>query len=490
MTAIVIGLVLVVVAAYIVVKSKQKKAETPGVNAARSNHHREGSLGNGENKSTPRTDGKSKSGTKVEGCGISAPQAGVKPRNLSGGVGQSQANGQRKERVVASKPYTVDSLPFLHDVFDIDYSKKLFFQYELTDSQGLRYPLMRVPQKGTAIKLPVHGRNGKRGFSERMLCNAISKYKLKGFYDNLSVMVKGVAFTPDLAYINVAKGIFIDIEVDEPYAGFEKLPTHYKVGNGTVDDRRNLSFTERGWIALRFSEKQIVEQCDSCLKYVYEVIRRMDTSVAVPNALVKAPALKGMEMWTLDEAKEYIRDRYREKMLGISEFICASSATAQMTLPDYVGGNEIETNLKRKEEERVWKRCQATGKAQDYLRLYPQGKFVDEAKTDIDKTLWTICQMHKEYRRYLNETKFGKFKAEAETLLQEQQRIEKQRRLAEQQRIREIQDREERQRREAQAEQRRREDEERKRREAINYERRQVSTNNPSTKTPSSRGYA
>lgn len=376
------------------------------------------------------------------------------------------------------------------DSSDIDYRKKLYFQYELTDSQGLRYPLMRVPQKGTAIKLPVRGRNGKRGFSEQMLCNAISKYNLKGFYDNLSVVVKGVAFTPDLAYINMAKGIFIDIEVDETYAGYEQLPIHYKVGNGTVDDRRNVSFTERGWIVLRFSEKQIVEQCDSCLKYVYEVIRRMDTSVAVPNALVKAPALKGMEMWTLDEAKEYIRDRYREKMLGISEFICASSATAQMTLPDYVGGNEIETNLKRKEEERVWKRCQATGKAQDYLRLYPQGKFVDEAKTDIDKTLWTICQMHKEYRRYLNETKFGKFKAEAETLLQEQQRIEKQRRLAEQQRIREIQDREERQRREAQAEQRRREDEERKRREAINYERRQVSTNNPSTKTPSSRGYA
>lgn len=490
MTAIVIVLVVVIVAAYIVVKSKQNNAETPGANAARGNYHREGSLGNGEHKPTPRTDGKSKSGTKVESCGISAPQNGVKPRNLSGSGVQPQDNKQRQERVVASKPYTIVSLPFLHDVFDIDYSKKLYFQYALTDSQGLRYPLMRVPQKGTAIKLPVHGRNGKRGFSERMLCNAISKYKLKGFYDNLSVMVKGVAFTPDLAYINVAKGIFIDIEVDEPYAGYEKIPTHYKVGNGTVDDRRNVSFTERGWIVLRFSEKQIVEQCDSCLKYVYEVIRRMDTSVVVPDVLAKAPALKGMEMWTLEDAKEYIGDHYREKMLGISGFIMSSRATTQMTLSDYPGANEIEANLKCKEEERVWTQCRATGKVQDYLQHYRTGKFVAEAKSYMDKSLWEECKRKSEYRRYLNETTIGKYKTEAETLLLEQQRKEEQTRRAEAQRLREIRDREERQKQERLAAQRRREEDERKRREAMNYERRQVSTNNTSTKTPSSRGYA
>ena len=120
MTVIVIALVLVVVAAFIVVKSKPKSAETSGANAVRANNHSEGSLGNGENKPTPHTGSNPESGKKVEGCGISASQAGVKLRNLSGGEGQSQTDGQRKEYVIVPKPYTIVSSPFLPDVFDID----------------------------------------------------------------------------------------------------------------------------------------------------------------------------------------------------------------------------------------------------------------------------------------------------------------------------------------------------------------------------------
>lgn len=89
--------------------------------------------------------------------------------------------------------------------------------------------------------MPVRGRCGKRGVCEQKLCEEIEKLNLFGFYDNLSLFVidRCSRYEPDLAYIDAKKGIFIDIEIDEPYSGLERKPIHYTIGDYTVDDKRN-----------------------------------------------------------------------------------------------------------------------------------------------------------------------------------------------------------------------------------------------------------
>lgn len=390
-----------------------------------------------------------------------------------------------------AQPYTVVSVPFLSDVFDIDYTKKVYFKYDLNASKELKYPLMRTPQKDTEIKLPVHGRSGKRGFSEHTLCNAIKKYGLEKFYDNLTVFAEGCHFEPDLAYIDADKGIFIDIEIDEPYAGYERKPIHYKINNNaTVDDRRNKHFTDRGWIVIRFSEKQIVEQCGSCLKYIYNVIRKMDSSSAIPKSLVCFSDLKEETMWTKDDAQWKKNNKEREKMLKISEFICSSKVLTQVEVTDYKGSEVIERNVKRKHEEEVWKRCSVQKKWQDYIDRYPRGRFVNQAKKEIDKSLWEECKKQKMYERYLKETKIGEFKTEAEDFILKEQKFREECRRKEQEHLIAIRDEEERKKKEALAEQKRREEDERKKQEAERYERQNITTVHSSPKTPSSRGYA
>lgn len=386
-------------------------------------------------------------------------------------------------------PYTVVSVPFLSDVFDIDYTKKVYFKYDLDASKELKYPLMRTPQKNTEVKLPVHGRSGKRGFSEHTLCNAIKKYGLEKFYDNLTVFAEECPFEPDLAYIDADNGIFIDIEIDEPYAGYERMPIHYKIdNNATVDDCRNKHFTDRGWIVIRFSEKQISEQCESCLKYIYSVIRMMDSSLAIPKSLVCFPDLKEETMWTKDDAQWKMKNKEREKMLKISEFICSSKELPQVEVTDYKGSEMIERNVKRKHEKEVWERCSEQKKWQDYISEYPRGRFANQAKKKIDESLWEECKKQNAYRRYLKETEIGEFKAEAEDFILKEQREECRRKK--QEHLIAIRDEEERKKKKALAEQKRREEDEQRKQEAERYERQNITTVHSSPKTPSSRGYA
>lgn len=388
-----------------------------------------------------------------------------------------------------AKPYTVVYVPFLSNKFEIDYSQRIYFKYDLPTSKELKYPLLRTPQKGTEIKLPVSGRNGKRGFSEETLCRAIEKYGLQNFYDNLSVVANSYPFEPDLAYIDVDKGIFIDIEVDEPYVGDERKPIHCRVNKDTTDDYRNLCFTERGWIVLRFSERQIVEQCDSCLKHIYEVVQKMDRSLSIPESLVNAAKIKEEDMWTRAMVLSKIANEEREKLLGISKFICSNTGV-RAKVSDYKGAQVIEDNLKNKKDEDEWKSCAAQKKWQDYVNKYPHGNFVNQAKGEIDKSLWEESKKQKTYQRYLKETKLGKYKADAENLISEQKRQGEEKHRQELKRIKTIQDEEERKRRENLETQKRREEEERKKREAERYERQHVSTVHSAPKAPSSRAYA
>lgn len=251
-----------------------------------------------------------------------------------------------------SKPYTIKSVHFLLSNLNLDYKATYTVQYSISCSLDAKFPIIRAPKKGCEIKLPMIGRSGKRGACEERLCNMIEELKLHGFYDNLSLVIGNNAthYEPDLAYINVKKGIFIDIEIDEPYSGWERLPIHYKTKYGTIDDLRNNYFTERGWTVLRFSEKQVHEQPKSCLKRVYQLLHEMDGSITMPQCLATEVNISPNDMWTKEQAERMEQDKEREKMLGIDKFIMSPERPNE-ALKDYSHGQEIEKKISNRKKE-------------------------------------------------------------------------------------------------------------------------------------------
>ena len=250
------------------------------------------------------------------------------------------------------KTYTVQTIPFLTSKLDLDYEAIYKVSYSIHDSDEAKFPIIRAPKIGCVIKLPVIGRSGKRGFCEQKLCDKIKDLKLQGFYDNFSLFVGNNSnpYEPDLAYIDAQKRIFIDIEIDEPYSGWERQPIHYKIRNGiTVDDARNNYFTERGWTVLRFSEKQVHEQPKSCLKRVYQLLHEMDGSITMPQCLATEADISSNDMWTKEQAERMEQNKEREKMLGIDKFIQTVEGT-HTPLKDYSKGKELEDNIARRKK--------------------------------------------------------------------------------------------------------------------------------------------
>lgn len=94
---------------------------------------------------------------------------------------------------------------------------------QLTTGGTAYYPLVVPAPKGTAVtglrRKAGRARSTKRGPGEEMLALKVVKLGLKHFHDDVIIHVDGHNYVPDLAFIDVERAIFIDIENDES-------PTH------------------------------------------------------------------------------------------------------------------------------------------------------------------------------------------------------------------------------------------------------------------------
>ena len=180
--------------------------------------------------------------------------------------------------------------------------------YDLADgSDPQHYPLLLAPQQGTAIVMPKKGKNCKKGPGEQWLALWIWSHGLKGFYDNLMLPASGHRYEPDIAYIDELRGIYIDIENDEPYSMSKRLPTHY-IGK---DDERNRHITSAGWIVLRFSEQQFIDAPARVARRVMDVVRAIAPDVEMPKCLRDVSPIEPDPRWDYDTACSRAKYRYR-----------------------------------------------------------------------------------------------------------------------------------------------------------------------------------
>ena len=321
--------------------------------------------------------------------GTQAPQSGNTSQPANNNYGEIPQHPKM------SKNYTVQIVPFLTSILKLNYEATYKVLYSISNSVDARFPIIRVPQRGCEIKLPVLGRSGKRGVCEERLCKIIKDLKLHGFYDSLSLFIGNYSkpFEPDIAYIDTQKGIFVDIEIDEPYSGWERKPIHYKTENGTIDDLRNHYFTERGWTVIRFSEKQVHKHPKSCLKRVYQLLNKMDVTITMPQSLATEADISLEDMWTKKQAESMEQNDEREKMLGIDKFIQPVEGP-HIILKDYLKGRELEKKISNREEaqRKVSEQIQSR-----FLESPPQPPIVSNANSDDQKRKEAEQYEHQQY---------------------------------------------------------------------------------------------
>jgi very-short-patch-repair endonuclease len=201
------------------------------------------------------------------------------------------------------KPETVGYLP-----------NNIFFQeIEYT------YPVVKMPAKDCIIKFSKIGRSNKIGFKENYFFEILKKHFSLNFQvlNDRHIPQKNNSrpYEPDFILINENKNILINIEIDEPYDGFSGVPTHIL----NRDNYRDLFFTNRGYIVIRFSEKQIHEECLKCCALISKVISSIDSEYKIPST-IEIENSNSENQWDSLQAKNWAKIKYRENYLGIESF--------------------------------------------------------------------------------------------------------------------------------------------------------------------------
>jgi len=229
---------------------------------------------------------------------ITSPQNGVDNRGLVDIVIKSEAN-----------PEQTDDLRIKYAPNDL-----------FTQTDEYLYPVVKMPQKGAYLKLPRQGRTNQKGYKERDFYNAIQKQLPEiACTDDVHLVVPHFSkpYEPDIVLYDQKLQLYIDIEIDEPYDGYFRHPTHHRLPEGgeKKDDLRDLFFNESGWIVLRFTEKQVHQQQDQCINFIKTVMNSI-----YQNQIDNRVLLEQEGQWDIHQCISWQKDRYREKYLGIEGF--------------------------------------------------------------------------------------------------------------------------------------------------------------------------
>jgi len=123
------------------------------------------------------------------------------------------------------------------------------------------------------------------------------------------------AYSTDFTISFPEIGIWIDVEIDEPYDYKTGNPTH--CSDDERDRNRNSFFLKNNWIVVRFSEEQVVRYPESCCKEIALVIRRVTGIEKYVHDLADAASLGPSPMWTSRQAKKMAKAKIRDKYLRL-----------------------------------------------------------------------------------------------------------------------------------------------------------------------------
>lgn len=218
-----------------------------------------------------------------------------------------------------AKPKSEEQLPKAKVETAKPKDEVVFVNYDILKPQTTNsYPVFRFPKKGTVVRSYRLGNTLRRGFKEESFQKSIKQYFGKDFIvlgnARLNTGKETRPFEPDIAIIDKsnATNLRIDIEIDEPYAGITRQPTHCR----GEDSNRDIYFVDRGWIVIRFSEYQVHLQESDCLRFIAETINSAIPQYKIPSQLLNQPSLQVEKLWDIVQAQKWEKAKYREQYLN------------------------------------------------------------------------------------------------------------------------------------------------------------------------------
>ncbi|MBU3011102.1 hypothetical protein KO506_06790 [Polaribacter vadi] len=186
----------------------------------------------------------------------------------------------------------------------------------LNDNEN-SYPILKIPNENCIVRTHRIGTTKRKGFKDESFEKSISKLLSNKFEVSGNIRLNTGKLTrpfePDIAIIcSTNKNIRIDIEIDEPYAGITRQPTHCK----GEDVNRDNYFRNRGWIVIRFSELQVHTKEIECLNFIVSVINSIDNSIQISNDLKSDSKIENEILWDIVQAQKWEKEKYRENYLN------------------------------------------------------------------------------------------------------------------------------------------------------------------------------
>lgn len=182
------------------------------------------------------------------------------------------------------------------------------------------YPVVKMPKQNSGLKLPRQGRSNQKGYTEdgfyKLIQSKITGLTLSNNF-HLTIPYHTKPYEPDIVLYDKNLNLYIDIEIDEPYDGYYRYPTHnYKAENEFKQDNiRDLFFTESGWIVIRFTEKQVHKQPNECVDYIKNVINSIYNF-----GFNSQPKCEKENQWNENQCILWQLNNYRENYLQIPSF--------------------------------------------------------------------------------------------------------------------------------------------------------------------------
>jgi hypothetical protein len=255
---------------------------------------------------------------------ISRPSIALEPldKKVAKVTKKTKANIPKKKEntSIQIKELVSEKNPDQTNDLRINFHPNLFFEQESI----YKYPVVKMPLEESFLKLPRKGRAMGKGYKEQDFHKAI----IKGITDvevaidlHLTIPYYNKPYEPDIVLIDRELNLFIDIEIDEPYEGYYRSPTHeFNVDDSTglivkKDETRDLFFTESGWVVIRFTERQVHLQEKECIAYIKDVLNSIRDFKL--EQISKCPL---EPQWTYQQAVCWQKENYREKYLGIDKF--------------------------------------------------------------------------------------------------------------------------------------------------------------------------
>jgi len=212
----------------------------------------------------------------------------------------------------------IQSLPNSEQTDDlkIRYTPNCYFE----QGPDYYYPVVKMPVNNSSLKLPRSGRSNQKGYKEKgFFVQLISNFTDFEFTDNVHMVIPYFSrpYEPDIVLFDKQCNLYIDIEIDEPYDGYFRYPTHNlrSEEEQKQDNIRDLFFTESGWIVIRFTEKQVHCQTDKCIAHIRNVLDSIYKNEFSDDCI----SFKE-DQWDDNQSIQWQKTHYREKYLGISSF--------------------------------------------------------------------------------------------------------------------------------------------------------------------------